>query len=241
MRMLMAGLLMMASLFVNAQDEYPKPSKESLDYNVYRTKVSVPPYGLAKVKAMIAKLTPNDEEIEKLPDNLYNSLSLREKFTYNMIHGEIYSQNCDPMPPVEDEHKKIFAQLPGAFDEYSWSDKQTQFFDNNRDSVIALIKESVTRSKRVGVNYKEAIVSMNAVEIIPFLEEVYLRDKKDHDILTVFLLLMKANKYQPFLASSSFKKLYGDDANYGTHIVYNSANEQLILQRVNDFYKNYKR
>lgn len=238
--MLMVGLFLMASLFVNAQDYGVEPSKESLDYNAYRYKATVPPYGLAKVKAMISKLAVDVDETEKLPDKLYNSLNFREKFTYNVLHGEVFSQNCDPMPLVQDEHKKIFAQLPSFLDEHSWADRQIQFFNRNKDSVIALIKESVNRSKHVGINYKGVIVTLNAVEMIPFLQEVYLRDKKDHDILTVFLLLMKENKYQPFLTSSSFKKLYGDESDYSTFIAYNSANEKLILERVNDFYKNYK-
>ncbi len=78
-------------------------------------------------------------------------LSFREKFTYHMIHAESYSQNCDAMPPIQNEQKKIFAYLPDAFDEYDWSDRQTAFLQKNRDSIIALITESMTRSKRIGV------------------------------------------------------------------------------------------
>ncbi|NIG55486.1 hypothetical protein [Chitinophaga sp. Cy-1792] len=244
MKILLTGLLLSVSLFANAQD-YKEPSKESQEYGVYRSKVTIPPYGLPKVKAMVSGLElegDNDyNETAALTAKAWNALSFREKFTYCMIHGENFSQNCDASPPVQDEQKKVFGQLPSAFGEFSWSDRQLKFFNDNQDSVLALIRESVNRSKRVGVNYKEAIVAMNAVEMIPFLEEVYLKDKKDHDILTIFLLLMKENKYAPFLSSVSYKKLYGNDSDYGTYIDFNSANEALILQRVNDFYKNYKK
>ncbi|RFS19275.1 hypothetical protein DVR12_23870 [Chitinophaga silvatica] len=240
MRITFIGLLLFSTLFAKAQD-YPEPSKESVEYTEQRSKITTPPYGLAKVKAMIAKVKADDNDNMKLSNKDYNSLSLREKFTYNMIHAEEYSQNCDVPTPVAEAQKQIFGQVPSSFNEYTWSDRQLNFFKDNKDSVIAIIKESVNRSKRVGVNYKEVIVLMNATEMIPFLEEVYQRDKKDHDILTVFLLLMKNNNYQPFLTASSYPKLYGENVDYySSHIAYNSANEQLILQRVNDFYKNRK-
>ncbi len=225
---------------VHAQ-EYREPSKESEEYNHYRNKVTIPPYGLAKVKALIADIKDVDDETSALDPKVYNGLSLREKFTYHMIHAETYAQNCDVIPPIMDEQKKIFGEIPNSFNEMEWSERQFKWFQNNEDSVVAIIKESATRSKRLGTNYKTAIVDMNAVEMIPFLQEFYMRDKKDHDILTIFLLFMKNNKYQPFLSSVTYKKLYSDRSDYSSFIDYNSANETLILQRINDFYKNYRK
>ena len=77
---------------------------------------------------------------------------------------------------------------------------------------------------------------MNAREMIPFLIKTYNADKKDHDILTVFMLLMKNNSYKPFMASQSFKKLYGEEASYQAYLDFNKANEELILKRALDFY-----
>jgi hypothetical protein len=236
--------LLMCTWFVSAQDQqWVEPGKESQEYSNFRSKVSVPPYGLAKVKALIAKIAPADseEKDQTISQKDYNALSLREKFTYHMIYGESYAQNCDAMPPLPDAQKKIFAQFPSPFGENYWSVRQRNFLHDNKDSVIALIKESANRSNRIGCNYKEAIVEMNAVEMIPFLEAFYLRDKKDRDILTIFMQLMKNNKYEPFLNSVSNKKLYGEDADFNAWINYNSANEALILERVNDFYKNFKK
>jgi len=140
------------------------------------------------------------------------------------------------MPPILEEHKKIFGYLPDAFDEYSWSERQANFMTSNKDSVIALIKESANRSRRLGVNYKMAIVEMNAKEMIPFLISFYKTDKKDHDILTVLMLLMKKSEYKPFMASASFKKLYSEEASYQAYLDFNKANEDLILKRAMDFY-----
>lgn len=234
--------LFLGPFALNAQEEgaWKEPSKESQAYHEYRTKTTVPPYGLAKVKSLIAKINQGDDENLSLNSKAYLALPLREKFTYNMIHAESYSQNCDAMPPIEDEHLKVFGYLPDAFDEYSWSDRQTDFLTANRDSVFALIKESVNRSKRIGVNYKLAIVSLNGKEMIPFLINMYKQDNKDHDILTVLLLLMEKSKYQPFINSATYTKLYSSTSNYQAFIQYNKANEELILKRATDFYKNGK-
>jgi hypothetical protein len=229
---------LLSSFFLNAQEEevWKEASPESQAYHQYRIKETMPPYGLPKVKALIAKIRSTEDEDLKLNHKEYETLTLREKFTYHMIHAESFSQNCDAMPPIQDEQKKIFGYLPDGFDEYSWSERQVNFLKKNKDSVLTLIKESVGRSKRIGANYKQAIVEMNAKEMIPFLIKTYNTDKKDHDILTVFMLLMKNNNYKPFMASASFKKLYGEEASYQAYLDFNKANEELILKRVMDFF-----
>ncbi len=219
---------------------WEEPSKESQAYHEYRYKATVPPYGLAHVKSLIASIKSDDEDNRSMNTQTYQALPLREKFTYHMIHAEAYSQNCDVMPPIQDEHLKIFGHLPDAFDEYSWSNRQTGFLTANRDSVLALIKESVSRSKRVGVNYKTAIVAVKGKALIPFLISIYKTDRKDHDILTVLLLLMEQGQYEPFKKTATYTKLYGADSNYQSYLKYNQANEHLILKRAMEFYNSGK-
>lgn len=240
MKLYLSVVVLFCSLHVFAQEG---PSDESLAYHEYRSKMSVPPYELAKIKKLVAGLKTvyeeNDEGHQKMSDNMYNSLSLREKFTYHMIHAEDFSQNCDVFI-VENEHKKIFGHLPDIFGDSNWSDRQYNFFKENRDSVMALIKESVLRSKRMGANYKHAIVELNGWEMIPFLISTYNTDKKDRDILTVLMLLMQQNKYPVFLSSASYAKLYGERAAYDGHLELNKPNEDLIMQRADNFYKSQK-
>ncbi len=237
MKLYLSIAVLFCSLQVFAQEG---PSDESLAYHEYRSKMSVPPYELAKIKKLVAGLKTvyeeNDEGHQKMPANMYNSLPLREKFTYNMIHAEDFSQNCDVFI-VENEHKKIFGHLPDIFGDSNWSDRQYNFFKENRDSVMALIKESVLRSKRMGANYKHAIVELNGWEMIPFLINTYKTDRKDRDILTVLMLLMDQDKYLGFITSSSYKKLYGADALYDAYLELNKPNEDLIMQRADNFYK----
>jgi hypothetical protein len=195
---------------------------------------------LQKILNLINKLKRDDEGNRALSENAYASLSLREKFTYNMIHLESSDQNCDGMPEIQDEQKKIFGYLTDDDYEgeevFTWSDRQRNFFADNRDSVIKLMSESIQRTKRIGVNYKEVIIEIHANEMIPLLISTYKISKKDRDILTVLMSLMRDGKYEPFLSSTSYKKLYGDESNYQSYISYNPANEDLIIKRATDFY-----
>jgi hypothetical protein len=235
------SLLISFSLCAQDDVEWKEASKESQAYHKYRQHLSYPPYSLDKVNLVIKKQVITDSEDNLvLKEKAYASLSLREKFTYNMLHGESFNQNCDAMPPIQDEQKKIFGYLPDAFDEFAWSDRQIAFFTGNKDSVLAWIKECTSKNNRVGINFKQAIIQMNASEMIPYLIAAYNTTKKDHDILTMLMLLMKEAKYAPFVSSASYKKLYGDESNYQDFISYNKANEELIIKRATDFYNGLK-
>ena len=240
---LLLNLLVICSSCL-AQDDDQGPGRESQAYRKYRDYTTIPPYGLEKVRELIRHKTvkredpDTDDETDSLPEKLYRSLSLREKFTYNMIYGESYRQNCDAGLALPGEEKRIFGHLPSdQFGDNTWSRRQEDFFKDNKDSVIALMTESIIRAKRVGLNYKQVIVDINAASMIPLLIDTYNLQKKDHDILTVLLLLMYNNKYPPFMASASCTKLYGGkEPYYDVSLTFNSANEALIIQRSNDFY-----
>jgi hypothetical protein len=206
----------------------------------------VPTYGRDKIKALVGKLKfvedpeSGDMGTKALDPKTYASLSFNEKFTYHMIHPESWSQNCDILPAHPKQEERIYGTLVDIFGEYDWSERQLNFFKNNRDSVTKLMKSLIEEKRFVGQNFKEVIVYMNATEMIPYLINTYNRNKSDHYILTVLLLLMKENKYPEFVNSTGYKKLYGDrtseDYENAPHLVYNKANEDLIIQRATNFY-----
>jgi hypothetical protein len=234
----LATLIFCMAAFSQADDEPKGPSDASWAYEQYRSKITRPPYALEKVLGLI-KSAPSsgDDGGTALSSKVYGSLTLREKFTYNMVHGESYSQNCDAGMARVDEEKKIWAELPGPFGDEHWSGRQMDFFNEHRDSVITLMAESIERSHRVGLNYKKVIDEINATELIPLLIDTYNADKRDHDILTVLMLLMLAGKYPAFIKSSSYTKLYASkDSRWEAFLNLNSANEALIIQRATDFY-----
>jgi hypothetical protein len=239
--LLLCFLVISFSLSAQPEVEYKEPSKESQAYHKFRTRLTYPSYSFEKTNTAIRKQVFEDSESNlMIKDAVYNSFSPREKFTYNMLHGEWFSQNCEAMPPIQDEQTKIFSYLPDVFDEFSWSDRQLEFFKSNRDSVLEWIKVSASKNNRVGINYKQVIVEINGTELIPFLIKTYSVTKKDHDILTLLMLLMKDNNYEPFINSASYKKLYGETANYQDYLSFNRANEDLIIKRATEFYNGKK-
>lgn len=244
----MRYLILLSVLFTvyaaKAQDEQPwkEPSKESQAYHDYRNQLSVPIYSSVNVKNAIKKyVKPDGDDNRVMKESIYNKFTPKEKFVYAMIHPEAYSQICDANPPIEDEHKKIFGYLPDAFADYALSERQEKFLNDNRELVSGYFKECISKNNRIGVNYKQAIININAVSLIPFLIETYNKQKKDHDILTMLLLLMKNNNYEEFLKSSGYKKLYGEESNYLSHLELNKANVDLIISRATNFYNGYKK
>ncbi len=242
--LLLIILSVCAITVVNAQEEdvYKEASKESQAYHEYRVHSSVPIYPSAKVKEAIKKYVKTDGDDNRvMREAAYKALSVKDKFIYAMTYPEAYSQICDANPPIQDEHKKIFGQLPEAYEDYELSERQQEFLKTNETAVAGFLKECINKKKRIGLNYKKAIIQMNGVSMVPFLIEFYNKEKKDHDILTVLMLLMKNNNYGEFLQSSGYKKLYGEEANYLAHLTLNKANVDLILKRATDFFNGYKK
>ena len=236
-------LLSYTSTQAQNQDSSGKSKVDTNSYALYRERISEPPYGLDKVKAFLAEKevpydSPSKEKKMLEWQKRYQQLSLREKFTAITIYKNQHFQICSHMGIyIGDEHK-IFAQLLPSF---SWgsirSVLSSKFWKPYRDSVIFYLNDCISKDKRIGVNFKEVIVAINAVEMIPFITTSYQADSKDHDILTVLMLLMKNNAYRPFLASDLNKILYqDDDASYKSSVDWTPENEALIIKLANDFY-----
>ena len=77
--------------------------------------------------------------------------------------------------------------------------------------------------------------------MIPLLINIYNVTKKDLDILTLLMNLMKDNKYEPFLKSPSYKKLYSNGSIHTSFLNYNKGNEDLVIKRATDFYNTTKK
>lgn len=218
------------------------PSKSALAYRKYREALTQPTYGLKKVKALISKIKLGPDNELELDAKSYQSLSFKERFTFNLIHGEAYSQNCDAMPIFEKEAERIFGHIPGPLaDERSWSERQRAFFTENRAETLKLLKETIKIRKRAGANIKNLILELNAVELIPDLISVYKVKRVDHDVLTTLNLLMLENKFQPFISSTTYQKLYGPQSNYLGFIEANKANQELVISRAKAFFESRKK
>jgi len=227
-----------ATCFALCQDGSPSAPLVSRNYHQYRIDITEPTYGLAKVKAMIKNIKAADDDGTPLTAAQFESLSVPEKFTFTMIHGEEMDQNCDPMPAIVGEEKLIFGELPGNFDyTAAWSERQIAFLKHNRKAVISMIRKEMHKHSHVGLNLKHAIVEIDAYELIPDLVAAFDRNKKDLDVLTTLFLLMKDGKYKPFLESATYEKCYGPKADYKSCVDGNTANQKLTIQRAEAYYK----
>lgn len=238
-------LVVAASTACFAQFDPPGVTKADKAYHAYRLVDSNPPYSLAKVESLVKHIKAVDvanSDMQTAALKQFSSLSVSEKFTYCMLHGEVMTQNCDGMPAFVGEQSKIFAHVPSLFSgEESWSDRQTAFLAKNRSKVIALLRATIKSTHRVGLNLKHAVLQLDAYEMIPDLVAAYNTTKKDNDILTLLMQLMVDGKDKTFLASESYKKLYADeDSSYKSFLNANSANKALIIQRATNFYKSRK-
>ncbi|MFT3936760.1 MAG: hypothetical protein QM726_24255 [Chitinophagaceae bacterium] len=214
-------------------------TKESnrVSQELYRTALSIPDYGIKKVKAITPAYSygPAHKSLQK---EKYEKLTLREKFTYNMINGEVFSQNCSAIPIDPAESKKIYAKLAPlsfVFGDLGWSESQRKFFSSNRDSVIYLMKECINKTKMIGLNFKTVIYNFKAKEMMPFLINSYAASPNDHDILTLLMLFMKDNNYKPFLSTETFVKLYAPEDNYRSFVTFTPATASYILKFANQF------
>ncbi|HXB07060.1 MAG TPA: hypothetical protein VNW04_08090 [Puia sp.] len=218
----------------------PQTQQSNTTFFLNQERLTIPPYGLEKVKTLTAHVKyveDGEQGTDSLDQRVYDSLSLREKFTYHMVHPESYSQNCDGLPAHPDEANRIYGYLPDIYGEFDWSEKQLAFLKNNRDSVDAMMKELIVKEGRVGENFREAIVEMNATEMIPTLIDFARTETEDHYTLTTLMLLMGRNKFPEFMSSSSYQKLYDrEEGERVAYLVYNKANEELIIQRATHFY-----
>lgn len=221
--------------------EPPQPSRVSIRYHEYRQAKTIPPYSLAKVRALVRGIKTDQQENKRLNARAFSALTSNEKFTYTMIHAEDFDQNCDASPGILHEEGKIFAYVPSAFEDVgAWSDRQVKFLTGNRSRVIALLRETIRKQHRVGANFKHAILELHASELISDLADVYKATRKDHDILTVMMILMRDAKYRPFTSTRFYVKLFGEHADFGASLPATPANQKLVLDHAAAFYRSRK-
>src|SRR5437868_13420018 len=116
MKTLLSFLFVLFSI-ISFSQRTAKHNDDKQSYHHYRLRLTVPPYGIARIRALIPKIKSDGEDNEALSAKDYESLSLREKVTYHMSHAESYSQKGDQIAAPKNEKLKIFANIPDAFEE----------------------------------------------------------------------------------------------------------------------------
>lgn len=213
-----------------ASGQSPKLSAKTQAYQLYRYATTAPSYGLAKVRHLIAHIKKDSEGNQELDSAAWTALTTKEKFTYCMLHGEDFSQNCNMMPLLDGMESKIFAFPASSFDEDAWSKRQRDFLHAHRGTAIQLLRQTIRRRHRVGSNLKEAVTELKARELVPDLIAVYKRDRRDQDILSTLMDLMRDAKFKPFLESAQCNKVYNPASDYQSYLTANRATEDAIIK-----------
>jgi len=225
---------------------WDEPRSKDSAYYAMRERASTPPFGLKKVQGLV------EQRLKNLPDEAlvdydagisradFDKLSFEEMFTYTMIYPEIYSQACAERMFVFDPQSKIFGHLLFVYNGVFWSDRQLHFMKKNRKRVMDLITDQATRSNTLGLNYKTALIEIDAWDSIPFLVSFYQKNPKDKDILTTLLQLLKTSNFGAFEQSKIYNKLYGENTHSDSWVNFSRANEEYIIESAQALYKKRK-
>lgn len=199
---------------------------------------SYPDYGLEQVQTFIQKNKYQRESGMNKPvsEDAYQSLDLREQFTYAMIYPERYLQNCSGSEYFF-RRGALFARLNSGYNENTLSRRQIHFLKKNRDSVMALIRATTDQQKTWGINFKQAIIEINGWEAIPALMAYYRQRPDDTDVLTTFMALMANDVFSRFVQSPYYEQLYGAQSRYNATIDLDKTTETFILNTTMDYYQ----
>ncbi len=254
--LLLTAIIFLPFQLIKAQDEnvenpeYKEPSKESRayhDYKLYNNNC----YNSSRVDKLISasekgNIVPDgemDEDGRGITKAEFATLNAKELLEYCTKYPESFTQICADDIPVQDEQKKILPYLAESMNEYNLSERQVKALKAKQGAIIKLIFDCGAKEKRIGNNFKQILLSINAVKAIPELIKTYnANSKKDVDILTLLMLLMNENKYKPFLQSAIYKNLYDneDESTYQSHIDFNKSNEKFILQTATKYFSTIK-
>ncbi len=227
---------------VGAQGDPAPISEKSRAYHEARLHLTEPSYSLSRVKALIKAIkepkTDSDFGTKALDGKIFGKLTVKEKFTYCMIYGENFSQNCDGMPAFINEETKIFGHPSGAFSsEEDWSARQIKFLVSHRATIIQLLKETIRARGEVGANLKKAVLTLHAREVIPELVSTYKKSRQDLEILATLSNLMSDAKYRPYMKTQTYKRLYGQkESNYKSFVPFSKEAEQTIIANAESFH-----
>jgi hypothetical protein len=188
-------------------------------------------------KDTIPEFMFGDDFIKPLNDQQIKDFSVEEWLFYSLSYPQSYSQNCGY--PVFDSngHQKIFKEIPSTIEGLEMSEQQFEALSVRRAKVIPLLIKCINNSDFIDLEMRRLISDLKAIECIPALIKLYNRqEKKDHDILTLFIGSMEENEFPPyrqFERSIIFKK--GD--NQRLYIDASTQNINAILKLAKDFSK----
>jgi formylglycine-generating enzyme required for sulfatase activity len=195
----------------------------------------------------LRKLIPEKKDFKsiKISEKEFNNLNAYDHFVHSFYYPEWYNQSCYFYEIPGDILLKIPALLPRLGDGLVMSKRQQQSISENRDSTIILMQQCIQQTNEISIEFKRAIILLDAFELIPTLTKTleFQDQKKDSYILTTLCLLMM--DYEPFLNSSLCNSLYPKDSigylltkeAYKRAIPFTVSNYETIVDFSSEYYK----
>jgi hypothetical protein len=174
----------------------------------------------------------------KLPDFVFNALTVKEKFVYAFKYPEQFTQNCAMYSFDKPDAPFLHASLPFEVAGLIVSKRQDKGLMESRNSTISYLTEIIKLPINTRNEYKQEMVKLKAFECLPDLTRKYDASKiKDNYILTTGLLLMKNDSFPPFVSSDIYKRFYGENGHWRDKMDLTETIKTTIIDLIDKYYK----
>ena len=211
--------------------------KEAID--IGDTELGYPKNAKGLIQRKVGIVQDNTELNTLISDAMFRSFTEEEKFAFCIAYPENFYQNCAGVATTFNnlKTKRLYGYLSTG-DGYMLSPRQDSCLQSIRNYLMNAIKQDAEVKGYLPKNYKQALISIDAVEMIPWLVDFFKRKtkEKDGDILTIFFQLMVNHQYPPFMQSKSYQWLFVYSETRPNSIEFNSANGKLTIERVMGLY-----
>ncbi len=171
-----------------------------------------------------------------IDSNTYNSKSNYEKFIHALHYPEECNYSCSRILDLKNDSTRYLNSNLAQFNQSYWSKRQLEFINKNRDSIQFYLSKEL-KSKFSSPHLYLFIHKFKfKIPLKEVLDNYYLTNNTK--AISLLCRYMKDDKYQPFIQSRLYKKLYPKNE-YQT-IVFDKKTEEMALSLINKYLKSHK-
>jgi hypothetical protein len=210
-------------------------------------------YRSAKIDKMVlankGTKKPKEDEMDWemnfdfLTEKEFNQLNIKEHLYYAFCFPEMSTQICAMYMPDKNKDKKIQLFLPFPEDVRVLSERQSNKLKENKDSVVVYLNQCIDNAKTLDTEFKSNLTEVDAYLCIPNLIARYKKaSKKDNELLTTLVMLMRNSDYAPLTESAMIQKAYESSTHEGQipSIPANEENIKKIIGWAEAYYQSKK-
>lgn len=159
-------------------------------------------------------------------------LSVHDKILYVLDHEVQYTQSCSiGNPPYVDNSNILFGYLTSGHS----TGIRHHIISQYREMTLRILLQYVDTSRGIPRDYLESIAQEGLWEMIPYIIQYYEQDSKPA-YLTALMILMKEQKYSPFLTSAIYADVYEQARPFRDGILVASERRGAIISLAREFF-----